>query len=189
MWVKRKAWICTLCVRGVKSYLNIWAYFFNILARELQLILQIIETVKMSSLFNLGRIVNARLCLQRHPQTIFLHRNYLQFLQTIPADLLPELPFTSGTCVWWSRFADKASAPFEPCTRECVSHAKWRTVVVYGQSNIVLGCLCCTWWYGANRGICQMQSGVMEGRDTVRWNREQGREKGEGTAWAAPGSL
>lgn len=118
-----------------------------------------------------------------------LHWNYLQFLQTIPGDLLPELPFTSGTCVWWSCFADKASAPFEPCTRECVSHAKWRTVVVYGQSNIVLGCLCCTWWYGANRGICQMQSGVMEGRDTARWNREQGREKGEGTAWAAPGSL
>lgn len=60
---------------------------------------------------------------------------------------------------------DETLAPFEPRKCERVSHAKWRTVVLYGQSNIVLGCLHCTWWYGANRGICQMQSGVMEGRD------------------------
>lgn len=77
--------------------------------------------------------------------------------------------FASGTC-------DRALAPFEPCNSMCVSHAKWRTDVVYGQSNIVLRCLHCTWWYGANRGICQMQSGVMEGRD-------KGGDRGTGREW------
>lgn len=95
-------------------------------------------------------------------------------------------PFSSGTRLWWSCFADKASAPFEPCKSECVSHAKWRTVVLYGQSNIVLGCLHCTWWYGANRGICQMQSGVMEGRDTARRIKNKGEDRGRNSlsrAW------
>lgn len=39
------------------------------------------------------------------------------------------------------------------------------TCGMYGLGNIVVGCFHCTWWYGANRGICQKQSGVMEERD------------------------
>lgn len=127
-------------------------------------------------------------------KTIFLYfRESIQLLclnspqfQTVPPCLLLELPFSSGTRVWWSCFADKASAPFEPRKSECVSHAKWRTVVLYGQSNIVLGCLHCTWWYGANRGICQMQSGVMEGRDTARGIKNKGEDRGRNSlsrAW------
>lgn len=92
------------------------------------------------------------------------------------------LPLANGSC-----FTDRALAPFEPCRSKCVSHAKWRTDVVYGQSNIVLGCLRRTWWYGANRGICQMQSGVMEGRDRAGGNRGGG-VRGW-TAWALPNSL
>lgn len=46
---------------------------------------------------------------------------------------------------------------------------------IWAMSNIVLGCLCCTWWYGANRGICQMQSGVMRGRDRAgEWRTRVG---------------
>lgn len=82
--------------------------------------------------------------------------------------------FASESCSSWSCSTDRALALFEPCRSKCVSHAKWRTDVVYGQSNIVLGCLHCTWWYGANRGICQMQSGVME-EEIERGDRERGR--------------
>lgn len=85
--------------------------------------------------------------------------------------------FTKTSICQWNHqpfSSDTALAPFEPFSRKCVSHAKWRTDVVYGQSNIVLHCLHCTWWYGANRGICQMQSGVMEGRDRGRTEKEGG---------------
>lgn len=88
--------------------------------------------------------------------------------------------FTKTSICQWNHqpfSSDTALAPFEPFSRKCVSHAKWRTDVVYGQSNIVLHCLHCTWWYGANRGICQMQSGVMEGRDKGE-DRERRREWG-----------
>lgn len=85
--------------------------------------------------------------------------------------------FTKGRHVWWSCFADKPPARWNPCKSACVTHAKWRTVVLYGQSNIVLGCRRCTWWYGANRGICQMQSGVMEERDTAKGIENKGEEQ------------
>lgn len=143
--------------------------------------------------------MNAHLCSWRGPKKMLfpvlansiwtfksLCWNHLQFHQSVPMYLLPELPFSSRPWAWWSCFADKALAPFEPCTSECFSHAKWRTVVLYGQRNIVLGCLCCTWWYGANRGICQMQSGVMEGRDTARGIENKGKKRGRNSlsrAW------
>lgn len=91
-------------------------------------------------------------------------------------------------CDSWSCSTDRALARFKPCRSKCVSHAKWRTDVVYGQSNIVLRCLHCTWWYGANRGICQMQSGVMEGRDRAG-DRERGREWGGGLSSLSPAKL
>lgn len=72
---------------------------------------------------------------------------------------------TASLCQWSLRlmklFHWQRCGPIRTSRSKTVSHAKWRTVVVYGQSNIVLGCLRCTWWYGANRGICQTQSGVM----------------------------
>lgn len=80
----------------------------------------------------------------------------------------------SGTWDSWSCSTDRALAPFERRRSECVSHAEWRTDVLYGGSNIVLGCLHCTWWYGANRGICQMQSGVMERRDRAWIEKREG---------------
>lgn len=92
-------------------------------------------------------------------------------MEAVSGPLTKNLPGNLG------RFSsDSALAPFEPRRSKCVSHAKWRTDVVYGQSNIVLRCLGCTWWYGANRGICQMQSGVMEGRDRGG-ARERGAEQ------------
>lgn len=101
-------------------------------------------------------------------------------------------PLAAGTsiCQWnLGHFSsDRALALFEPCRSKSVSHAKWRTDVVYGQGNIVLRCLPCTWWYGADRGICQKQSGVMEGRDKGKGGIEiEG--AGERTAWALSNSL
>lgn len=92
-----------------------------------------------------------------------------------------------GTCNSWGCSTDRALAPFKRRRSECVSHAEWRTDVLYGGSNIVLGCLHCTWWYGANRGICQMQSGVMEGRDRAEIEK-RGRGAGDWTAWALTNS-
>lgn len=93
----------------------------------------------------------------------------------------------SGTWDSWSCSTDRALAPFERRRSECVSHAEWRTDVLYGGSNIVLGCLHCTWWYGANRGICQMQSGVMERRDRAWIGKREG-SGGGWTAWALTNS-
>lgn len=51
----------------------------------------------------------------------------------------------------------------EPC--DFFGDAREHMWCIRGPGNIVVGCFHRTWWYGANRGICQKQSGVMEERD------------------------